>query len=363
MTSDLYDTSGPKLKDIAEAAGVSVASVSKVLNNRGGVGSEVRQRVLTAAERIGYQSRSFRNLQRAGVESTAFIVPTRYYSRSQFYEEVISGALDEAVSNSLKIDVRLVALDDHRIKEEVDTIIRDLQPGALIMLGIDSPTAIDRVSESGLPAVIINGMDRSMRVDCVLPDNWSAGWLATRNLLLAGHREIVHVTHPQRLSMQRRLDGFRVALEEAGVSFNREQHVFELPASGWNELEAHAGFKTAINSGRFANTTAFFCGTDLIAVGAMQALSDMGYSIPGDYSVIGFDDITIARHSRPPLTTVRIDRAELGRAGVKLLMQRISDPDATIQRVNLGVKMIERETVTAPRSEDKAIVEYPSSCP
>ncbi len=346
--TDLDETIGPKLKDIAEAAGVSVASVSKVLNHRGGVGNEVRQRVLEAADRIGYQSRSFRNLQRAGVESTAFIVPTRYYSRSQFYEEVISGALDEAVSNSLKIDVRLITYDDHRSGDEIAKILRDLQPGALIMLGIDNPDAIDRVAASGLPAVIINGMDRSMRIDCALPDNWSAGWLATRSLLLAGHREIVHITHPQRLSMQRRLDGFRVALEEAGIRFDRERHIYELPNSGWNEIDAPLAFQNALSSGRFAGVTAFFCGTDLLAVGTMQALSDLGYSIPEDYSVIGFDDITIAKHSKPPLTTVRIDRLELGRVGVKLLMQRISDPNSSAERVNLGVKLIERGTIAKP---------------
>ena len=92
--------------------------------------------------------------------------------------------------------------------------MRDIRPGALVVLGMDHPVMIDRIVDRGIPAVIINGMDRTMRLSCVLPDNWSAGWLAAQRLLAAGHREIVHVTIPHRLSLRRRLEGFRIALEE-----------------------------------------------------------------------------------------------------------------------------------------------------
>ncbi|WP_117194391.1 LacI family DNA-binding transcriptional regulator [Rhizobium terrae] len=343
------DTIAPTLKHIADAAGVSVASVSKVLNNRGGVGDESRRRILDAAERFGYQGRAARTLQRAGVESTAFVIPAEFYSRSQFYEEVIRGVLDEAVTNSLRIDVRLVPLNPAILSSEIDVILRDMQPGALIALGVDNPVVIDRIAESGIPAVIINGMDRSMRLSCVLPDNWSAGWLATRTLLQAGHREIVHVAVAHRLSMQRRLEGFRIALQEAGIPFDVDRHLFDLEALGFGEHDTQHAMRAALDQGRFAKTSAFFCATDLVAVGVMQALADRDLSVPDDYSIIGMDDIAIARHSRPPLSTIRIDRAELGRAGVQLLMERISDPEANVRRVNLGVRLIERSSIGAPK--------------
>lgn len=345
------DTIAPTLKHIADAAGVSVASVSKVLNNRGGVGDESRRRILDAAERFGYQGRAARNLQRAGVESTAFVIPAEFYSRSQFYEEVIRGALNEAVANSLKIDVRLVPLNPKLLEPEIDAILRDQQPGAMITLGVDNPAVIDRIAESGLPAVIVNGMDRSMRLSCVLPDNWSAGWLATRTLLQAGHTEIVHVAVAHRLSMQRRLEGFRIALDEAGIQFDPDRHLFDLEVLGFSEHDTQHAMRKALQEGRFKETTAFFCATDLVAVGVMQALAERDFSVPDDYSIIGLDDIAIARHARPPLTTIRIDRAELGRAGVELLMQRISDPEANVRRVNLGVKLIERASVGPPRKK------------
>lgn len=344
------ESNSATLKDIAEAAGVSVASVSKVLNNRGGVGDESRRKILDHAERLGYQGRAVRTLLKAGVENTVIVTPAEFYSRSAFYEEVIQGALSEASINSVKIDVRLVSLDKDLALTEMDEILRDVRPGAFIALGMDQPQVIEKILGANIPAVIINGMDRTMRLSSVLPDNWSAGWLAAQRLLSLGHRNLVHVTSPHRLSLQRRLDGFRVALEEAGISFDRDVHVFDLGQAGVEETQTAQAIRQAIQSGRFADTTAFFCSTDVVAIGVLQALQGSGFSVPDDYSIIGVDDIAIAQHSRPPLTTMRIDRSELGRIGIQLLLECIGEPRANVRRVNMGVRLIERESVAKPRS-------------
>lgn len=344
------ELNAPTLKDVAEAAGVSMASVSKVLNNRGGVGDESRRKILDQAERLGYLGRSVRTLLKAGVENTILVTPSDYYTTSSFYEDVVRGVLEEARTNSLKVDVRLVSLEPEMIAQEIDEILDGIKPDAFIALGIDQPSVIDKLANSGIPAVIVNGMDRTMRLSCVLPDNWSAGWLAAQTLLDAGHREIVHVTLPHRLSLQRRLEGFRVALEEAGITFDRDRHVLDLGKLGLDESNTPLALRQAIDGGRFEHTTAFFCSTDVIALGVLQALHGRGRSIPGDYSVIGVDDIAIVQHSRPPLTTMRIDRVELGRIGVQLLLERIADPEASVRRVNTGVRLIERSSVARPRT-------------
>jgi DNA-binding LacI/PurR family transcriptional regulator len=328
---------------------VSVASVSKVLNNRAGVGDESRRKILENAERLGYQIRAVRSLIRAGVENAVVVTPAEFYSRSAFYEDVVQGLLSEAAANSLKIDVRLVSLDTAHALSEVDEVLRDSRPGAFVAMGMDQPAIIERILEAGIPAVIINGMDRTMRISCVLPDNWSAGWLATQRLLTAGHRRIVHVTSPHRLSLIRRLEGFRVAIDEAGIPFEHDTHVFDLARLGVDEADTPQVIRQALQQGRFADTTAFFCSTDVVAIGVMQALQARGHSIPEDYSIIGVDDISIAQHSRPQLTTMRIERAELGRVGIQLLLERIADPDASVRRVNMGVRLIERASVADAR--------------
>lgn len=343
------ETNSPTLRDIADAAGVSVASVSKVLNNRSGVGEESRRKILVLAEQLGYQGRVARTLHRAGVDNILFITPAEYYSNSQFYEDVIRGALDEATANSLKVDVRLVSSNPAEIASDIVNLVQDVRPGAIVALGMDDQLVIDTLVDCKHPTVILNGMDRTMRLSSVLPDNWSAGWLATRRLLAAGHREIVHVTAPHRLSLKRRLDGFRVALDEASIAFDPDRHLLDLASRGMQEAETQGAVRQALLEGKLDHATAFFCSTDVIALGVLQALQNRGFSVPEDYSIIGMDDISIALHSRPPLTTIRIDRAELGRVGIQLLMEKIADAEGSVRRVNIGVQLIERASVAPPR--------------
>jgi len=336
----------PTLRDIADAAGVSIASVSKVLNSRGGVSDESRRRILGLAEQFGYQgNRSARSLQRAGVDAALLVIPTEYYSSSPFYEGVVHGISEEASASSLKLDVRLISHVDGQSVMGLDEVL-GTHPDAVVAVGMDDAAVIEKIVASDVPAVLINGMDRTMQLDCAMPDNWSAGWLAARRLLAAGHTRIMHVAMLHRLSMRRRFDGFRVALEEAGIGFDREAHLIDLVDMGLGISQTQRAIKMALQSGRLDGVSALFCGTDVIALGAMQGLQSEGFHVPKQMSIIGMDDIAIAAHSRPPLTTIRIDRVELGRLGIRLLMRRVANPGASVSRINLGVRLIERGTIT-----------------
>lgn len=345
----MNDSPSTTLRDIADAAGVSVAAVSKVLNNRGGVSEESRQRVLQVADQLGYQGKTARAMHKAGVGTAALVVPADYYSDLQFYHDIIAAILSESAANSLAIEVRLLAPSDSRDLAEIGNLLASPDHGAIIAVGLNDAETIARIGDSGLPAVLINGMDRTMRVDSVLPDNWSAGWLATRHLLDAGHRNIMHVTLPLRLTMQRRMDGFRIAMDEAGISFDPAQHLLDLQQAGYAETQARAAIIEAFEAGRLANVTGFFCSTDMVAFGVIQGLQSLGLAVPDDFSVISIDDVAVAGNSRPPLTTMRIERAELGRIGVAQLLQRIAEPGRSVSRVNTGAVLVERATVAPPR--------------
>lgn len=345
----MTDSPTATLRDIADAAGVSVAAASKVLNNRGGVSEENRQRVLAAADKLGYQGRSARAFQRAGVGSAAIVIPAAHYSDSLFYEDIIRGVLEECQAGGLSVEVRLVTPSAEGGQAEIDDILADPDGGAVVAIGLDDTGLISRIANAGVPAVLINGMDRSMRIDCVLPDNWSAGWLATQQLLAAGHRNIVHVTLPHRLTMQRRMEGFGTAMTEAGLGFDPARHVLDLGQMGFAETQARAAIIAAHKAGRLLDVTAFFCSSDMVAFGVMQGLQSLGFSIPEDFSIIGIDDVALAGSSRPPLTTMRIDRAELGRAGAQLLLARITNAARGTVRMNMGVDLVTRATIAAPR--------------
>lgn len=338
----------PTLNDIAQAVGVSVASVSKVLNKRAGVSEALRQRVLEVVRDLGYPAGAAR--QRLPVTRVSIATPAKHFSGSLFYEDVFAGVLNELKAQNLEPDVRLLPSVSPQAGTATADLLRGEKPEALILLGIDDPPVIDQVVAVGIPTVIVNGLDRTMRVTSVLPDNRFAGWMATRHLLEAGHTEIVYVDQGHRLSLRRRRDGFLDALEGAGIALDPHRHILDLTEEGVSDGEAARAIDKALADGRLAHVTAFFCSTDVIALGVLQALEGRGLSVPSDCSVIGFDDVPIALHSRPPLTTMRIGRAELGRHGVELLLERILDPDATPKRVAMAVQLIERASVAAPRS-------------
>src|SRR3954447_24283026 len=172
----------PTLHDIARAAGISIASVSKVLNNRPGVSEESRRRVLGIADELGYLGRAGRPA-RAAVNGVTILTLSRYFSDSQFYEDIFQGIVDEAEAQSLHTDVRLLPSDGPDAEVDVSDIFRTGRPDSVLLLGLDQPAILDQVVQSGVPAVIINGLDPMMRLSSISPDNRFAGWLATRRLL------------------------------------------------------------------------------------------------------------------------------------------------------------------------------------
>ncbi|MGA1834523.1 LacI family DNA-binding transcriptional regulator [Rhizobium wenxiniae] len=337
---DLKDDVGPTLKDIAEAAGISVTAVSKVLNNRGGVSVGNRERVLKIVEDLGYRGRGGKS---SAPDRVAIVMLDRYVTNNAFFSEIVDGVLEAAEMNGIVADVSVVTSE--RIAAGHDTKLWEGSPHGSILIGLDRKEAIDLVQRAGIPSVIVNGMDRSMRISSVSPDYHFGGWAATQRLLELGHRDIVHVTHPHRESIKRRLDGFRDALEEFGICFDPRNHVLDLGNADLISVNARAVIEQFLAE-RQTLPTALFCVADIVAIAAIQATRGLGYSVPDDISVIGFDDLSIGAHSSPPLDTVRIDRRQLGRIAVKTLVEKLSGGDLAVKRINVGVELVVRESVT-----------------
>jgi DNA-binding LacI/PurR family transcriptional regulator len=336
-----------RISDIAEAAGVSIASVSKALNNRSGVGNESRERILEAAARLDYKHKTA-DVADAFPSGVAVVTTAALYLNSQFYEGVIQGALDAAKEAGVPAKVHLMTPDIETGSVNVERLVAD-DGACLLLVGLDHPVLIEQVVRSHAPAVILNGIDRTMRLSCVLPDNRSAGWLATTRLLSEGHTEIVHVSRLFRTSLKERFDGFRDAMQEAGIAIDPDRHLFDLMAAGVLEPGMVNALTDAMQKGRYAKATAFVCSNDIMALGVIDALRARGSSIPRDYSVIGMDDISIAQHSNPALTTLRIEREELGRVGWEMLRERALNSQARVRRIGMAVRIIERGTVGPPR--------------
>lgn len=341
MTIDEFETE-PTLKDIAAATGLSMAAVSKVLNNREGVSQANRERVMRTMTALGYRKRKGRSsiepLRQASVLTLG-----RYASNDSFYGEILNGIIEAGTSQGIAIDVKIAS--DGASSGSIEHLFPLGLPNALLLVGIDNPALIAQIADAGIRSVLVNGMDRSMRLSSVSPDYLFGGWLATRHLIELGHREILHVTHPYRESIRQRMDGFRNAIQEAGITFEPVRHVLDLGTPQLMTIDARD-----IISAYLANTdrrpTAIVCVNDIVALATMQAIQSHGLSVPDDISVIGFDDLPVGAHSSPSLTTIRVDREELGRSAVRLLLT--ANNVSPVQRMALGTTLVKRGSTSPP---------------
>ena len=334
----------PTLKDIAREAGVSVAAVSKVLNNREGVSAETRERISRIARDLGYRGRGGRAAAR-GLDQATVVTLDRYVMNDAFYGAIIGAILSHGKAAGIEVTVAVVSDAGNRC---LLTRFFEEPPAALVLVGIDQPDLISEAVDLGCPAVIVNGMDRTMRLPSVSPDYHFGAWTATNHLLELGHRDIVHVTHPYRESITRRVDGFRNALEEAGIGFDADRNLLDLGAPEHMTLAAGTLIGAFLDR-RDRLPDAIFCVNDIVALGAIHELQMRGLSVPGDISVMGFDGLPIGAHSTPTLTSMETDREALGRIAIRLLFERAEHPGGAVERVTLGVHLETRQS-TGPCS-------------
>ncbi|MGD8174769.1 LacI family DNA-binding transcriptional regulator [Marinimicrobium sp. ARAG 43.8] len=338
MASEL--NAEPTLRDLAEVAGVSVAAVSKVLNNRKGVSAETRDRVMRVAQELGYRGRGGR-LAEEKLTSAAIVTLDRFVTNDSFYGDIIQSIVQEGAAVGIDISVSVTGKPEGAAYPEA--LFPSGPPQAVFLVGIDEPSVLEAVYSLGRPTVIVNGMDRHMRLPSVSPDYHLGGWRATRHLLELGHRRIVHVTHPYRESFRRRVDGFRNAIEEAGLAFDPKQHLLDLGSPAAISISARDVVTEYLSSVDDC-PTAFFCVNDIVALGTMQALQARGLVVPDDVSVMGFDGLSVGAHASPALTSMQINRWEIGRAAIRQMQDRVAFPDRPVQRVSIGVELLARRS-------------------
>ena len=337
--------SAAKLMDVAAAAGVSLATASKALNNRRGVSRRNRDAVLRAAQAVGYLE--YENQPSRTLPSTVTLLTYgRMVGNDAFYGDIIDGIVSEAEVQGVTVEVSIL---DEALSKRGERSWKAL-PKAAILMGIDEPQLLEEMQQAGIPGVLVNGIDQSMTFPSVAPDYYFGGWAATRHLLDLGHTDILHITHVYRISIAQREIGFRDALENAGIAFDPAHHILDLGST--DMISMNAGPQIAKHlAGMEKPPTALFCVSDAVAMSAIQAVKDMGLSVPNDISVIGFDGLPIGAHAMPSLTTVGIDRRELGIAAVKLLAEREAFPESPAKRISLGVDLLNRQS-TAPARKD-----------
>jgi len=304
--------------DVARRAGVSQATVSMVMGNnpRARVAQATRERVLRAAEELGYRPNLMaRGLVRGRSYAVGVVVPDL---SNPFFLDVVTGA--QRVGAETGYAVLAADTRDTPAARQVEHL-RSRQVDGVILDGLGAST-IPPDSLSGAAVVLVD--EPADRWPGVASDALSAGRLAAEHLLALGHREVAFIGPASDVhSFRMRERGFFQALREAGVplSSDRLRRVAPTLAGGQAGMRALLSLRS--------RPTAVFCANDLVGVGALKACLSAGIDVPGEISLVGCDDVELARVVTPELTTVGVPARELGARAMRLLLRRLDDPSFT----------------------------------
>jgi DNA-binding LacI/PurR family transcriptional regulator len=331
----------PTLEAVAALAGVGRGTVSRVVNGGAGVSPRARSAVEQAIAELGYvPNRAARSLATSRADAIALVIPeteTRLASEP-FFASIIRGVASEISDTDLQLLLILVSTERERRRLAGFLDGRRVDGVLMVSVHADDPVA-ELLESSGLPTVLGGRRSELEPLSYVNSDNLGGAWSAVRHLLGLGRRRVATITGP--LDMEAscvRLEGYRRALEEAGVGADAG-------------LIAHGDFSEESGERAMAELLerepaidAVFCASDLMAAGAMRVLRRAGRVIPADVAVVGFDDSPLARHTDPPMTTVRQPSEEMGRAMARLLLEEISAPSRSHRQIILSTDLVVRDS-------------------
>jgi LacI family transcriptional regulator len=331
------------IREIADLAGVSIATVSRVVNGHSDVSEETRDAVMRIVREHGYATnRSARGLSAGRTGLVGVLVPLVY---PVYFSAILSGAAEALYEQELRLVLSPTQHEHDREVSLLDRLMHGMTDGALIVLPEESSDELARLLEQGYRFVVVDPrLPLDGRVPSVSAAHASGADQAMSHLLGLGHRRIAAITGPRGwVATEDRRRGYHAALAAQGI----------LPEPS---LEVEADFEIA--PGRDAAghlldlhdpPTAIFAFNDNLAIGALQAARDRGLRVPGDLSVVGFDDVEPATIVTPTLTTVRQPLAEMGRTAVSLLMRLLERQRFETLRVELATRLVVRESTGPPR--------------
>jgi DNA-binding LacI/PurR family transcriptional regulator len=328
------------LKDVAQRAGVSIKTVSNVVNGYVHVRPETRARVNAAIDALGYRPNlTARSLRGGRTGVIALAVPDL---TSPYFAEIAEGVIDAAEELGWTV---LIDQTDGRRERELLVLhgIRD----HLIDGVVFSPLALGdedlRATRSEVPIVCLGERVHAGTMDHIAIDNVAAARTATNHLIERGRRRIAAVgvqASPVAETARLRLAGYTEALEEAGVEVASDMVV---SATAWHRGEGLLAAKRLIESG--TRPDAVFCFNDLLALGTLHGLAELGVVVPDDIAVVGIDDIEECRYVRPTLTSISPDKDAIARESVALLAERLVDPSGTTGReVEVDFQLVVRQS-------------------
>jgi LacI family transcriptional regulator len=334
------------IRDVAREAGVSVATVSRVLNASGPVRAETRDRIHEVARRLQFfPNPTARNLSTRTTHTVGVVLPELH---GEFFSELIRG-IDQTVR---RLGFHALISSSHSERADMDAALSAMQgrvDGLLVLAADGMTSSMAREAASGAPIVMINASaDDAGAYSSVEIDNFGGAAAATRHLLEHGHREIAMVAGPHgNRDAGERERGFAAALHERGLHPRADW----IAAGDFTEQSGYAAARALLSMP--LPPRAIFFANDNMAVGGLRAIRECGMGVPEDVAVVGFDDVRTAAYFTPALTTVHVGIRQLGEKAARRLLHAITTGDTTPSHAVLPTRLIVRDSCGA-HSNDRS---------
>lgn len=336
------------MSDIARESGVSLSTVSLVLNDKPGLPQETRQRVINVARELGYETRSVVpvaikpvSLQTIGALVKRAQGDSAPPSSNIFFSHVIAGIEAGCRMENISLLYSTLLVDEYNNSIEVPRLIQDTHVDGIMLVGNYVDEQINTaLRQRSIPVVLIEAFSCSDEYDAVLIDNEEGAYQAISHLVQKGHRHIAFVGsfEDSRLSFRYRREGYCKALAEAGIT---ETYFADCPHNNRKAI-IRATRDLLVNNPQI---TAIFGCNDEVSIIAMHGILEAGKRVPQDISIVGFDDNSSAENCIPPLTTIHVDKVGMGRLAVQLMINRAENPDQGFVTMHLHTQLVERQSV------------------
>lgn len=328
------------VKEVAELSGVSVSTVSHVVNGTRFVSEGLKNRVLSAMEQLHYRpnrlAKSLRSKHTSSLGLLIADITNPYYSEMAWNIEYLCYLQNYSVM--------LCNSDGSPSKEEfyINRLMEWQVDGIIIISPAVLPARINGLLTMDLPVILIDSDSQDYGLDSVSVDNFSGGVMAANHLISLGHKRIACINGArENVTNNERVNGFRSAMEAAGLDVDEDLIVT-------SDFEVVCGMQNALKLlDNETPPTAIFACDDLMAYGAVQAVYSKGLKVPQDLSVVGFDDIYLSKYTVPPLTTIKQPLYELSEEAVNCFFDRMENPDRLARKIRLDLQLEIRGS-TAP---------------
>ncbi|GAA05890.1 substrate-binding domain-containing protein [Photobacterium leiognathi] len=333
------------MKDVAKLAGVSTSTVSHVINKTRFVSEEISERVNKAAKELNYYAPSAlaRSFKVNRTKTIGMLVTT---STNPFFGEVVKGVERSCYQQGYSLILCNTEGDHQRMHESINTLLQKRVDGLILMCATLEGEHFDIFEHyADIPVVVMDWGPMQFTSDKIQDNSLRGGYMAAKYLIDAGHSEIGCITGPlDRIQAEMRYNGYLQAMDEAGFSVE-PSWVVEA------DFECEGGYNAF--SQLHANGTlpsALVVANDMMAMGVINAANELGIQIPEQLSIIGYDDIHIAKFMSPSLTTIHQPKYRLGQAAVETLLTRLDEPETAPRIIELEPTLVERNSVKSLRS-------------